>query len=83
MSFTKGSLDVGCAADRPAHDTDAEDSIEITIEITIEMIEAGFDAYYREGGPLEDMTLSERTSMLSAIFSAMFTVWVASRKKMV
>jgi hypothetical protein len=34
MSFTNGPLDVGCAADRPAHDVDE-------IEITPEMVDGG------------------------------------------
>ena len=44
------------------------------IEITPEMIEAGYDAFINEGGLIDEMISFDRASMFSSIFSAMLSV---------
>ena len=51
------------------------------IEITPEMIEAGYDAFINEGGLIDEMTSSDRASMFSSIFSAMLSVWVNAKRR--
>jgi hypothetical protein len=69
MSLTKGPLDVGCTADRPTHETSAEDC---KIEITSEMVDAGWDAYTKRFADLRGPDMREVSRlMVIEVFSAM------------